>query len=271
MNKIIVNGGLPFSPCFPRKKTCPVHRNRNAAVRGPRRAPRLDHPRPGARWLDNPYMGVSINGGSSKSSILVGLFLINHPFLGYPQFRKPPYVFFFLIRPFNAVLAAARQENSTQIRRRDQCGPQIHDPSWSVQVGGRMQVEPLLPCARSMKVAKRLCKCSAHCWWLFFQRRSPVLTGRSLTHRKTRRIVTADSSGSQFIFETVESQHHQSGRFWAAPKRPSWWPGAGWAAGGAGQSAPYRDHVCGLRFLWMFQHTWFLHGFWKIDIEKRVF
>ena len=35
------------------------------------------------------YMGVSINGGTPKSSILMGVSLINHPFLGYPHFWKP--------------------------------------------------------------------------------------------------------------------------------------------------------------------------------------
>ena len=38
-------------------------------------------------------MEVSWNRGTSKSSILMGFSLINQPFWGYPQFRKPPYVF----------------------------------------------------------------------------------------------------------------------------------------------------------------------------------
>ena len=31
-------------------------------------------------------MGISINGGTPKSSMLIGSSLINHPFLGYPPF-----------------------------------------------------------------------------------------------------------------------------------------------------------------------------------------
>ena len=30
------------------------------------------------------YMGVSKNNGTTKSSILIGFAIINHPFLGYP-------------------------------------------------------------------------------------------------------------------------------------------------------------------------------------------
>ena len=36
-------------------------------------------------------MGVSTNGGTPKSSILMGFSMINHPFWGSPIFRKPPY------------------------------------------------------------------------------------------------------------------------------------------------------------------------------------
>ena len=37
------------------------------------------------------YMEVSINGGTTKLSILMGLSITNHAFLGYPHFWKPPY------------------------------------------------------------------------------------------------------------------------------------------------------------------------------------
>ena len=37
------------------------------------------------------HMGVSLNGGTPKSSILVGFSIINHSILGYPYFRKHPY------------------------------------------------------------------------------------------------------------------------------------------------------------------------------------
>ena len=35
-------------------------------------------------------MGVSLNGGTPKSSILLGFSVINHPFWGYPYFWKHP-------------------------------------------------------------------------------------------------------------------------------------------------------------------------------------
>ena len=35
-------------------------------------------------------MGVSLNGGTPKSSILLGFSIINHPFWGYPYFWKHP-------------------------------------------------------------------------------------------------------------------------------------------------------------------------------------
>ena len=38
------------------------------------------------------HMGVSLNGGTPKSSILIGFSVINHPILGYPYFWKHPYV-----------------------------------------------------------------------------------------------------------------------------------------------------------------------------------
>ena len=40
------------------------------------------------------HMGVSKNRGTPKSSILIGFSIINHPFWGYPYFRKHPYQFF---------------------------------------------------------------------------------------------------------------------------------------------------------------------------------
>ena len=40
------------------------------------------------------YMGVSLNGGTPKSSILIGFSIINHPFLAFsPYFWKHPYSF----------------------------------------------------------------------------------------------------------------------------------------------------------------------------------
>ena len=39
-------------------------------------------------WRD---MRVSIDGGTPKSSMLVGVSLINHPAIGVPIFQKPPY------------------------------------------------------------------------------------------------------------------------------------------------------------------------------------
>ena len=35
---------------------------------------------------------VSINGGTTKSSIVVGFSMINHPAIGIAYFRKPPYL-----------------------------------------------------------------------------------------------------------------------------------------------------------------------------------
>ena len=37
------------------------------------------------------HMGLSIHGGTPKSSILMGFSIINHPFRGYPHLWKPPY------------------------------------------------------------------------------------------------------------------------------------------------------------------------------------
>ena len=36
-------------------------------------------------------MDVSENSGTPKSSILIGVSIINHPFWGTPYFRKHPY------------------------------------------------------------------------------------------------------------------------------------------------------------------------------------
>ena len=38
------------------------------------------------------YMDVSLNGGTPKSSILIGFSIINHPFWGTPTFWKHPYI-----------------------------------------------------------------------------------------------------------------------------------------------------------------------------------
>ena len=43
-------------------------------------------------------MGVSKNSGTPKSSILIGFSIINHPFWGYPYFRKHLYVKHFIRR-----------------------------------------------------------------------------------------------------------------------------------------------------------------------------
>ena len=37
----------------------------------------------------NPYMDVSLNDGTPKSSILIGFSIINHPFWGTPIFGNP--------------------------------------------------------------------------------------------------------------------------------------------------------------------------------------
>ena len=44
------------------------------------------------KWI-NMYMGVSVNGGTPKSSILIGFSIINHPFWGTPNFWKHPYIY----------------------------------------------------------------------------------------------------------------------------------------------------------------------------------
>ena len=48
----------------------------------------------GTLWLEDVYiyMGVSQNNGTSKSSILIGFSILNHPVLGYPNFWKHPYI-----------------------------------------------------------------------------------------------------------------------------------------------------------------------------------
>ena len=38
-------------------------------------------------------MVVSQNRGTHKSSNFIGCSIINHPFLGYPNFRKPPCIY----------------------------------------------------------------------------------------------------------------------------------------------------------------------------------
>ena len=43
-------------------------------------------------------MGVSSNGGTPKSSILIGFSIINHPFWGYPYFWKQPYMWVFAVK-----------------------------------------------------------------------------------------------------------------------------------------------------------------------------
>ena len=40
------------------------------------------------------HMGVSENGGTPKSSILIGFFIINHPFWGTPIFGNTRMFFF---------------------------------------------------------------------------------------------------------------------------------------------------------------------------------
>ena len=43
-------------------------------------------------WTIHDPMDVSENRGTPKSSILKGISIINHPFWGYPYFRKHPYI-----------------------------------------------------------------------------------------------------------------------------------------------------------------------------------
>ena len=45
------------------------------------------------------HMGVSVNGGTPKSSILIGFSIINHPFWGTPNFWKPPYGYIWVSAP----------------------------------------------------------------------------------------------------------------------------------------------------------------------------
>ena len=40
-------------------------------------------------WLTGPYLDVSKNRGTPKSSILIGFSIINHPFWGTPIFETP--------------------------------------------------------------------------------------------------------------------------------------------------------------------------------------
>ena len=46
----------------------------------------------------NLHLGVSENGGTPKSSIWIGISIINHPFWGPPLFWKHPFVYFFSIK-----------------------------------------------------------------------------------------------------------------------------------------------------------------------------
>ena len=39
------------------------------------------------------YMGVSLNAGTPKSSILIGFSMINHPFWGIPLFFETPFCY----------------------------------------------------------------------------------------------------------------------------------------------------------------------------------
>ena len=41
-------------------------------------------------YIHNEHMGVSKNNGTPKSSILIGFFIINHPFWGTPIFGSTP-------------------------------------------------------------------------------------------------------------------------------------------------------------------------------------
>ena len=46
------------------------------------------------------YMGVSVNGGTPKSSILIGFSIINHPFWGTPNFWNPMYIYIYFIHVY---------------------------------------------------------------------------------------------------------------------------------------------------------------------------
>ena len=46
-------------------------------------------PRYRCKWS---YMGVSLNGGTSKSSIWIGFSIINHPFWGTTILGTPPHI-----------------------------------------------------------------------------------------------------------------------------------------------------------------------------------
>ena len=43
--------------------------------------------------LERVYMGVSLNGGTPKSSILIGFSIINHPYWGTTILGKPHVVY----------------------------------------------------------------------------------------------------------------------------------------------------------------------------------
>jgi len=45
------------------------------------------------------YMDISENRGTSKSSILIGLSIINHPFWGTPYVWKHPYGILLVVEP----------------------------------------------------------------------------------------------------------------------------------------------------------------------------
>ena len=79
------------------------------------------------------HMGVSKSNGTPKSSILIGLFIINHPFWGTPIFGNIhisismsskifnlvflDVVFFFVVMSFDRNFTKAKQEKDAKLRR----------------------------------------------------------------------------------------------------------------------------------------------------------
>ena len=77
-----------FSVCFP--LVSPLFRNqetsRSAAVTSPANVQIPGDDEPPTSWCWSNPQGVSKKGGTPKSSILIGISIINHPFWGTPIF-----------------------------------------------------------------------------------------------------------------------------------------------------------------------------------------
>ena len=82
------------------------------------------------------YMGVSWNGGTTKSSIWIGFSILNHPFwdilgyLQYPHLWKSPCRLLFASRGSSVLWSPLRSRSDCQLRR---CSA----PSWDVWGSGR--------------------------------------------------------------------------------------------------------------------------------------